>query len=109
MFTHFLETSSRFTHADKAKGVKRLLFAQDFERKYQYLTLNPSKQIQMEVKGKILVDFRGGLHQAKTSLFTAFSPIPGISETYHMLNNVKCVKNVLFENYFEQFYHFSTV
>ena len=47
----------------------------------------------MEVKGKILVDFRGGLHQAKTSLFTAFSPIPGISETYPILNNVKCVKN----------------
>ena len=26
-----------------------------------------------------------------------------------VLNNVKCVKSAVFENYFEQFSHFSTV
>ena len=83
--------------------------SQHIEQKYQYLTQNSSEYIQMKARGNILVDFRGGLYQAKTSLFTAFSPIPGISRTYPILNNVKCVKNAVFENYFEQFYHFSTV
>ena len=83
--------------------------SQHIEQKYQYLTQNSSEYIQMKARGNILVDFREGLYQAKTSLFTAFSPIPGISGTYPTLNNVKHVKNVLFENYFEQFYHFSTV
>lgn len=39
MFTQFLETSSRFAHADKAKGVKRLLFRHNIlSIKYQHLT-----------------------------------------------------------------------
>ncbi len=39
MFTQFSEISARFTHADKTKGVKRLLFRHNIlSIKYQYLT-----------------------------------------------------------------------
>ena len=82
---------------------------QHIEQKYQYLTQNPSEYIQMKARGNILADFGGGLYHAKTSLSTALSPIYGISGTYHILNNVKYVKIVPFENYFEQFSHFSIV
>ena len=37
MFIQFLEISSRFTHADKTKGVKRLLLRHNIlSIKYQY-------------------------------------------------------------------------
>ena len=56
-----------------------------------------------------LTDYRGLMHYPKTSINTKLSPIFGIFRVQSILNNVKCVKNAVFENYFEQFYHFSTV
>ena len=45
----------------------------------------------------------------KTGLNTMFSRIFSLLEVYWYLTNVKYVKNEVFENYFEQFSHFSTV
>ena len=45
----------------------------------------------------------------KTGLHTLFSRIFSLLEVYWYLINVKYVKNEVFENYFEQFSHFSTV
>ena len=63
------------------------------------------------MKGQMsdLTDYRGLVHYPKTSTNTKLSPILGIFGALFVLNNVKCVKNVIFENYFEQFCHFSTV
>ena len=63
------------------------------------------------MKGQMsdLTDYRGLVHYPKTSTNTTLSPILGIFGALFVLNNVKCVKNVFFENYFEQFCHFSTV
>lgn len=63
MFTQFSEISSRFIKADKAKGVKRLLF----------------------------------------------SPVFGLLGAHFNLIKVNYVKNAIFENYFEQFSHFSAL
>ena len=63
------------------------------------------------MKGQMsdLTDYRGLMHYSKTSIHTTFSSILGMFGAQCILNNVKCVKNAVFENYFEQFYHFSTV
>ena len=63
------------------------------------------------MKGKMndLTDYRGLMHNPKTSIYTTLSPIFSIVGVQSILNNVKCVKNAVFDNYFEQFYHFSTV
>lgn len=63
------------------------------------------------MKGQMsdLTDYRGLVHYPKTSTNTTLSPILGIFGALFVLNNVKCVKNAIFENYFEQFSHFSTV
>ena len=45
----------------------------------------------------------------KTALYTAFSPVFDRFATHPPLNNVNCVKNAIFENYFEQFSHLSTI
>ena len=45
----------------------------------------------------------------KTGIITMFSPVFSLLEAYCHLINVKYVKNEVFENYFEQFSHFSTV
>ena len=56
-----------------------------------------------------LIDYRGLMHYPKTSIYTTFLPIFGTLRAQPALNDVNCVKNAVFENYFEQFYHFSTV
>ena len=56
-----------------------------------------------------LTDYSGFIHHPKTCINTTPSPIWGMFGIQSILNNVKCVKNAVFENYFEQFYHFSTV
>lgn len=58
-----------------------------------------------------LTDFSGLTHQPETSIYSILSPILGMfgAQPVLILNNVKCVKNAIFENYFEQFLHFSTV
>jgi hypothetical protein len=63
------------------------------------------------MKGQMseLTDFRGLMHQPETSIYSILSHILGMFGVQPVLNNVKCVKNAVFENYFEQFYHFSTV
>ena len=63
------------------------------------------------MKGKMndLTDYRGLMHNPKTSIYTTLSPIFNMFGVQSILNNVKCVKNAVFENNFEQFYHFSTV
>ena len=45
----------------------------------------------------------------KTGLNTVILPIFSLLEASCRLINVKYVKNEVFENYFEQFPHFSTV
>ena len=63
------------------------------------------------MKGQMsdLTDYRGLVHYPKASTNTTLSPILGIFGALFVLNNVKYVKNAIFENYFEQFSHFSTV
>lgn len=63
------------------------------------------------MKGQMsdLTDYRGLVHYPKTSTNTTLSPILGIFGALFVLNNVKYVKIAIFENYFEQFSHFSTV
>ena len=57
------------------------------------------------MKGQMsdLTDYRGLVHYPKTSTNTTLSPILGIFGALFVLNNVKCVKNAIFENYFERF------
>ena len=45
----------------------------------------------------------------KNCLNTVFSPVFGLLGAYSVLTSVNYVKNAIFENYFEQFSHFSTV
>ena len=75
-----LETSSRFTHADKAKGVKRLLFSPQYiERKISIFneTINRMKEYK-----HILYNFRKVPSLFKTGLITMFSPIFSLLEAY---------------------------
>ena len=107
MFTQFLETSSRFAHADKAKGVKRLLFSPQYIE-HIISTFNETNNYMKELK-TIIYSLRKVGHTFKNCLNTAFSPIFGLIGAYSVLTNVNYVKNAIFENYFEQFSHFSTV
>ena len=91
----------RFIFADKAKGVKRLLFSPQYiERKISIFneTINRMKEYK-----HILYNFRKVPSLFKTGLITMFSPIISLLEAYCHLINVKYVKNEVFENYFEQF------
>lgn len=45
----------------------------------------------------------------KSSLNSIFLPILSLPEIFSTLTNVNYVKNAIFENYFEQFSHFSIV
>ena len=72
MFTQFLEISSRFIHADKAKGVKRLLYStQQIEHKISifYETIN-----QMKEQKYILYGLRNVENLFRTGLITMFCP-----------------------------------
>ena len=48
-------------------------------------------------------------HPFKSSLNSIFLPILSLPEIFSILTNVNYVKNAIFENYFEQFSHFSIV
>ena len=90
-----------------SKSGKRLLFLpQNIEQK-----ISTFYKLSHKMKGQMsnLTDYRGLVHYPKTSTNTTLSPILGIFGALFALNNVKCVKNAIFENYFEQFSHFSTV
>ena len=98
---------TRFIYADKAKGVKCLLFSP------QYIEHKISKSneipIWMNEQKNILERLAEDIHPFKAGLITMFSPVFSPLEAYCHLINVKYVKNEVFENYFEQFSHFSIV
>lgn len=107
MFTQFSEISSRFIHSDKAKGVKRLLFSPQYiEHK---ISIFEETSNQMEERKAIIYSLMKVAHSFKNSLNTVFPPILGLLGVYPTLINVNYVKNAIFENYFEQFSHFSIV
>ncbi len=107
MFTQFSEISSPFIHAEKGKGVKRLLSSvQYIEHKF---SIFDGISIRMKERKNILRRFAEVIHPFKNGLTTIFSPVFSLLEAYCHLINVKYVKNEVFENYFEQFSHFSTV
>lgn len=107
MFTQFSEISSRFIHSDKAKGVKRLLFSPQYiEQKIS--TFNEIFKRMKEQKN-LSYSLRKVEHPFKSSLNSMFLPILSLPGAFVALTNVNCVKNAIFENYFEQFSHFSTV
>ena len=107
MFTQFSEISSPFIHADKCKGVKRLLSSvQYIEHKF---SIFDGISIRMKERKNILRRFAEVIHPLKNGLTTMFSPVFSLLEAYCHLTNVKYVKNAIFENNFEQFSHFSTV
>ena len=98
---------TRFIYADKAKGVKCLLFLP------QYIEHKISKSneisIRMNEQKNILERLAEVIRPSKTGLNALIRPNFSLLEAYCHLINVKYVKNEVFENYFEQFSHFSTV
>ena len=107
MFTQFSEISARFIQADKAKGVKRLLFSPQYiEQKIS--TFNEIFKRMKEQKN-LSYSLRKVEHSFKSSLNSMFLPILSLPGAFTALTNVNYVKNAIFENYFEQFSHFSTV
>lgn len=107
MFTQFSEIYARFAHADKAKGVKRLLFSPQYIE-HKISTFNETNNYMKELK-TIIYSLRKVGYTFKKCLNTVFSPIFGLIGAYPVLTNVNYVKNAIFENYFEHFSHFSTV
>ena len=107
MFTQFSEISSRFIHADKAKGVKRLLISPQYIE--HIISIFNEISIQMKEQKNILKRLREVIFPLKTGLNTMILPVFSLLEASCHLINVKYVKNEVFENYFEQFSHFSTV
>lgn len=107
MFTQFSKISSQITPADKAKGVKRLLFSQQYiEHKISIFDETINK---MEERKAITYSLRKMADSFKNSLNSVFSPVFGLVGTHSILINVNYVKNAIFKNYFEQFSHFSIV
>lgn len=106
MFTHFSTISFR-TSAIVTVGVKRILFSpQDIEQKIS--TFN-EKFIYTKEYSTISAIYKIFTHHLKTALNSMFLRIFGRLKANLLLNNVNCVKCVVFENYFEQISHFSTV
>ena len=107
MFIQFLEISSRLIQADKAKDVKRLLFSPQYiEHKISIFneTFNRMKE-----QKNLSYSLRKVAHPFKSSLTSMFLPILSLTVAFATLTSVNYVKNAIFENYFEQFSHFSIV
>ncbi len=107
MFTQFSEISARFIQVDKSKGVKRLLFSPQYIE-HKISTFNEIFNRMKEQKN-LSYSLRKGAHPFKSSLNSMFLPILSQPGALTVLTNVNYIKNVIFENYFEQFSHFSTV
>ena len=107
MFTQFSEISARFIQADKSKGVKRLLFSPQYIE-HKISTFNEIFNRMKEQKN-LSYSLRKVAHPFKSSLNTMFLPILSLPGAFVILTNVNYVKNAIFDNYFEQFSHFSTV
>lgn len=107
MFTQFSEISARFIQVDKSKGVKRLLFSPQYIE-HKISTFNEIFNRMKEQKN-LSYSLRKGAHPFKSSLNSMFLPILSQAGAFIVLTNVNYVKNAIFENYFEQFSHCSTV
>ena len=107
MFTQFSEISARFIQTDKSKGVKRLLFSPQYIE-HKISTFNEIFNRMKEQKN-LSYSLRKVAHPFKSSLNSMFLPILSQPEAFVALTNVNYVKNAIFENYFEQFSHLSTV
>jgi len=98
---------TRLIYTDKAKGVKCLLFSP------QYIEHKISKSneipIRMNEQKNILERLAEVISPFKTGFNAIVMPNFSLLDAYCHLINVKYVKNEVFENYFEQFSHFSTV
>ena len=63
----------------------------------------------MKEQKTIIYNLREVAYSFKNGLNTMFLPIFCLLGVHSTLTNVKYVKNAIFENYFEQFLHFSIV
>ena len=63
----------------------------------------------MKEQQNLSYSLRKVAHPFKSSLNSMFLPILSQPGVFATLTNVNYVKNAIFENYFEQFSHFSTV
>ena len=91
----------------RLRGVKRLLFSPQYIE--QQISIFNETNCQMKERKSIIYSLIKVAHSFKNSLNTVFLPIFGLLGACFTLINVNCVKNAIFENYFEQFSHFSTV
>lgn len=107
MFTQFSEISARFIQVDKSKGVKRLLSSPQYIE-YKISTFNEIFNRMKEQKN-LSYSLKKVEHPFKSSLNSMFLPILSLPGAFVSLTNVNYVKNAIFENYFEQFSHFSIV
>ena len=94
MFTQFSKISSRLAHADKAKGVKRLLFSSQYIE--QEISIFNEINNQMKEQKTIIYNLREVAYSFKNGLNTMFSPIFCLLGVYSTLTNVKYVKNEVF-------------
>ena len=107
MFTQFSEISARFIQVDKSKGVKRLLFSPQYiEHKISIFNEIFNR---MKEQKNLSYSLRKVAHPFKSSLNSMFLPILSLPGAFVTLTNINSVKNAIFENYFEQFSHFSIV
>ena len=92
----------------RLRGIKRLLFSPQYiEHKISIFNETTN---QMKERKTIIYNLRGGVaYSFKNGLNTMFLPIFCLLGVHSTLTNVKYVKNEVFENYFEQFSHFSIV
>ena len=98
---------TRFIYADKAKGVKRLLFSPQYIE-HIISTFNEIFKRMKEQKN-LSYSLRKVTHPFKISLNSMFLMILSLPGAFVTLTSINYVKNAIFENYFEQFSRFSIV
>ena len=92
---------TRFIYADKAKGVKRLLFSPQYIE-HKISTFNEIFNRMKEQKN-LSYSLRKVAHPFKSSLNSMFLPILSLPGLFAILINVNYVKNAIFENYLSVF------
>ena len=107
IFTQFSEISARFIQVDKSKGVKRLLFSPQYIE-HKISTFNEIFNRMKEQKN-LSYSLRKVAHPFKSSLNSMFLPILSLPGAFVTLTSVNYARNAIFENYFEQFSHFSII
>ena len=63
----------------------------------------------MKEQKNLSYSLRKVVHPFESSLNSIFLPILSLSGVFVTLTNVNYIRNAIFENYFEQFSHFSIV